>query len=169
MSHLGFDLQTALTDSAGPGHWNDPDMLEIGNGGMTDTEYQTHMSLWSLLAAPLLSGNDPRTMTQATHDTLTNSEVIAIDQDKAGRQGSRVAKDGDKEVWTKHLANGDLAVGLFNRGDSAGAITAAWTDLKLSGNHKVRDLWQHTDLGSMKDSLSAQVPSHGVVLIRVAH
>jgi alpha-galactosidase len=169
MSHLGFDLQTALTDSAGPGHWNDPDMLEIGNGGMTDTEYRTHMSLWSLLAAPLLSGNDPRTMSQATHDTLMNSEVIAIDQDKAGRQGSRVTKDADKEVWTRHLANGDLAIGLFNRGDSAATITATWSDLKLSGNHKVRDLWQHKDLGSMKDSFAAQVPSHGVVLIRIAH
>jgi alpha-galactosidase len=169
MSHLGFDLQTALTDSAGPGHWNDPDMLEIGNGGMTNTEYQTHMSLWSLLAAPLLSGNDPRTMSQTTHDTLTNIEVIAIDQDKGGHQGSRVTKDGDKEVWTRHLANGDLAVGLFNRGDSAATIAAAWSDLKLSGNHKVRDLWQRKDLGSMKDSFSAQVPSHGVVLVRIAH
>jgi alpha-galactosidase len=169
MSHLGFDLQAGLTDYAGSGHWNDPDMLEIGNGGMTDTEYQTHMSLWSILAAPLLAGNDPRTMSPATHDTLTNSEVIAIDQDKAGRQGYRVSKDGDKEVWARPLVNGDLAVGLFNRGDSAASIVAAWPDLKLSGKRKVRDLWQHKDLGSVADSFSAEVPSHGVVLVRIAH
>ena len=169
MSRLGFDLQTALTDFSGTGHWNDPDMLEIGNGGMTDTEYQTHMSLWSMLAAPLLAGNDPRTMSPATHDNLTNSEVIAIDQDKGGHQGYRVTKDGDKEVWARPLANGDLAVGLFNRGDSAATIAAGWSDLKLSGKHKVRDLWQHKDLGSMTDSFSADVPSHGVVLVRIAH
>jgi alpha-galactosidase len=169
MTHIGFDLQTGLGDYAGPGHWNDPDMLEVGNGGMTDIEYQTHMSLWSLLAAPLLAGNDPRSMSAATHDTLTNSEVIAIDQDKAGRQGYRVTKDGDKEVWSRPLANGDLAVGLFNREDSAATINAAWADLKLSGKHKVRDLWQHKDLGPAADSFSTEVPSHGVVLVRIAH
>jgi alpha-galactosidase len=169
MTHIGFDLQTGLGEYAGPGHWNDPDMLEIGNGGMTDIEYQTHMSLWSLLASPLLAGNDPRTMSAATHDTLTNSEVIAIDQDKAGHQGYRVTKDGDKEVWARPLANGDLAVGLFNRGESAATIKATWADLKLSGKHKVRDLWQHKDLGLAADSFSTEVPSHGAVLVRIAH
>jgi alpha-galactosidase len=108
-------------------------------------------------------------MSPATHDTLTNSEVIAIDQDKGGHQGYRVTKDGDKEVWARPLANGDLVVGLFNRGGSAAPIAADWSDLKLSGKHKVRDLWQHKDLGSMTDSISADVPSHGVVLVRIAH
>jgi len=169
MTHIGFDLQAGLGEYAGPGHWNDPDMLEIGNGGMTDIEYQTHMGLWSLLASPLLAGNDPRTMSAATHDTLTNSEVIAIDQDKAGHQGYRVTKDGDKEVWARPLANGDLAVGLFNRGESAATIKATWADLKLSGKHKVRDLWQHKDLGLAADSFSTEVPSHGAVLVRIAH
>jgi alpha-galactosidase len=169
MSRAGFDEQVGLEKFSGPGHWNDPDMLQVGNGGMTDVEYQTQMSLWSMLAAPLLAGNDPRDMTQASHDTLTNREVIAIDQDKAGRQGYRVAKNGDNEVWVRPLANGDLAVSLFNRGGSAATITAAWSDLKLSGEHKVRDLWQHKDLGPMKGSFSAEVPSHGVVLIRVSH
>jgi alpha-galactosidase len=169
MTHIGFDLQAGLGDYAGPGHWNDPDMLEIGNGGMTDIEYQTHMSLWSLLAAPLLAGNDLRTMSAATHDILTNSEVIAIDQDKAGHQGYRVTKDGDKEVWARPLANRDLAVGLFNRGESAATIKAAWTDLKLSGKHEVRDLWRHKDLGPEEDSFSTEVPSHGAVLVRIAH
>lgn len=168
MSHAGFDEQVGLEKFSGPGHWNDPDMLQVGNGGMTDTEYQTQMSLWSMLAAPLLAGNDPRDMTQATRDILTNRDVIAIDQDKAGHQGYRVAKSGDNEVWVRPLAKGDLAIALFNRGGSAARITATWSDLKLSGKYRVRDLWQHKDLGRVKDSFSAEVPSHGVVLIRVS-
>ncbi len=111
MSRLGFDLQLGLEKYAGPGHWNDPDMLEIGNGGMTDTEYRTHMSLWSLLAAPLLAGNDMRTMKPETVEILTNREVIAIDQDPLGKQASRVVKSGDLEVWSRPLADGGQAVG----------------------------------------------------------
>jgi alpha-galactosidase len=168
MSRLGFDRQIGLEKYAGPGHWNDPDMLEIGNGGMSDLEDRTHMSLWSLLAAPLLAGNDLRTMSAATRDTLTNADVIAIDQDKAGRQGYRLTKDGDKEVWAKPLADRDWAVGLFNRGNSEASIAVNWQDLKLSGKHKVRDQWLHKDLGSVGDGFSAEVPSHGVILIRIA-
>jgi alpha-galactosidase len=168
MSEIGFDLQLPLTTYAGPGHWNDPDMLEIGNGGMSDTEYRTHMSLWSILAAPLLAGNDLRDMTSATHDILCNREVIAIDQDKAGHQGYRISKDGDKEIWAKPLANGDWAVGLFNRGQTSATITANLSHLKLSGKHRVRDLWRHEDRGSLDAGFSEEVPSHGVVLIRIA-
>ena len=167
MTGIGFDKQTGLEKHAGPGHWNDPDMLEIGNGGMTDMEYRTHMSLWSILAAPLLAGNDIRSMTQATRDILENREVIAIDQDKAGQQGSRVSKDGDNEVWARRLAGGDWAVGLFNRGESAATVTAKWSDLKLSGKHKVRDVWAHQDRGAVQDQFSAEVPAHGVILIRI--
>ena len=119
MSHIGFDQQADLYAFAGPGHWNDPDMLEIGNGGMTDTEYRTHMSLWSLLAAPLLTGNDLRDIPQNTRDILLNKEVIAIDQDPLGKQAKRVSKQGDLEVWARPLANGAYAVGLFNRGPAA--------------------------------------------------
>src|SRR6185437_7648512 len=113
MSNIGFDQQLGREKFAGPGHWNDPAMLEIGNGGMNDTEYRTHMSLWSLLAAPLLAGNDLRNMTPAIHDILTNKDVIAIDQDPEGHQAKRVAQNGDQEIWSRPLAGGATAVALF--------------------------------------------------------
>src|SRR6266567_2122738 len=137
MNDIGFNKQPGREKFAGPGHWNDPDMLEIGNGGMTDIEYQTHMSLWCLLAAPLLAGNDIRDMKPDIAEILMNKEVIAIDQDKLGKQGVRVAKEGDLEVWAKPLADGSHAVALFNRGESAAKVTAKWSDLGLSGSRKV--------------------------------
>src|SRR5436309_3639413 len=112
MAKIGFS-QDELAPYAKPGHWNDPDMLEIGNGGMTDTEYKTHMTLWSMLAAPLIAGNDLRDMSKSIHDILTNAEVIAIDQDKAGKQGRRVSKSGDQEIWVRQLERGAHAVALF--------------------------------------------------------
>jgi alpha-galactosidase len=168
MNDIGFNQQPGREKYAGPGHWNDPDMLEIGNGGMTDTEYQTHMSLWSLLAAPLLAGNDLRDMKPGIAAILMNKEVIAVDQDKLGKQGARVAKDGDLEVWARPLADGGHAVGLFNRGEATAKVTAKWTDIGVSGTHKIRDLWKHEDLGSMTDAYSTEVPSHGVAMIKVA-
>jgi alpha-galactosidase len=167
MSQIGFDRQTGLEKYAGPGHWNDPDMLEVGNGGMSDAEYRTHMSLWSMLAAPLLAGNDVRNMSDATKAILLNREVIAIDQDRLAKQGYRMSKDGDKEVWARPLAGGDWAVALFNRGESPATIAANWSELKLSGKHKVRDLWKHADVGSV-ENFSAEVEPHGVVMIRVS-
>ncbi len=167
MSHIGFDLQVDLAQYAGPGHWNDPDMLEIGNGGMTDTEYRTHMSLWSLLAAPLLAGNDLRDVPPNILEILLNKEVIAVDQDPLGKQAQRVAKEGDLEVWARPLSDGAYAVGLFNRGASASKVTARWSDVGLSGKAQVRDLWAHADRGPLADQFSADVPSHGVVLIKV--
>ena len=143
-------------------------MLEIGNGGMTDEEYRTHMSLWCLLAAPLLAGNDLRDMKKEILDILTNREVVAIDQDKKGMQGVRVAKNGDLEVWEKPLADGSLAVGLFNLGKESATVRASFSDLKLHGSHAVRDLWAHADRGSVKDRYEAAVPSHGVVLVKIA-
>jgi alpha-galactosidase len=167
MSDIGFEKQAGLEAYAAPGHWNDPDMLEVGNGGMTDDEYRTHMSLWSILAAPLLAGNDLRNMTLATLAILTNPEVIAIDQNKAGKQGKRVAKDGTAEVWAKALDGGDWAVALFNRGESAGRVTAKWADVGITGSHAVRDLWARADRGHAEDGYSAEVPAHGVVLVRI--
>jgi alpha-galactosidase len=167
MSHIGFDLQLQLAQYAGPGHWNDPDMLEIGNGGMTDTEYRTHMSLWSLLAAPLLAGNDLREMSPPVLEILTNKEVIAVDQDPLGKQATRVAKDGDLEVWSRPLTDGAFAVGLFNRGASSSKVTARWTDIGVTGKARVHDLWAHADRGEVADEFSADVPSHGVVMIKV--
>jgi alpha-galactosidase len=166
MSHIGFDLQADLYPYSGPGHWNDPDMLEIGNGGMTNSEYRTHMSLWSLLAAPLLAGNDLRTVSPEILEILTNKEVVAVDQDPLGKQAQRVSKDGDLEVWARPLSGGAYAVGLFNRGDSEAKVTAKWSDIGLNKKARVRDLWAHADRGVMPDQFSADVPSHGVVMIK---
>jgi alpha-galactosidase len=168
MANIGFDRQPGREKYAAPGHWNDPDMLEIGNGGMSDTEYRTHMSLWCLLAAPLLAGNDLRDVKPSILEILTNREVIAIDQDKLGAQGIRVAKNGDLEVWARPLADGGHAVGLFNRGDAAAKVTAKWSDIGVKGAHKVRDLWAHAGRGKAKDEYTAEVPSHGVVMLKIA-
>jgi alpha-galactosidase len=167
MEHIGFELQPGREKFAGPGHWNDPDMLEIGNGGMTDDEYRTHMSLWCILASPLLAGNDIRDMKSNIGDILMNKEVIAVDQDKLGKQGVRVAKNGDLEVWAKPLADGGNAVGLFNRGGDSAQVTAKWSDLGVTGTRSVRDLWKHADLAKAKDEFTATVPSHGVVMVKI--
>jgi alpha-galactosidase len=167
MSDLGFEKQIGREKYAGPGHWNDPDMLEIGNGGMSEIEYRTHMSLWSLLAAPLLAGNDLRDVSPGILEILTNKEVIAVDQDKLGKQGMRVSKDGDLEVWARPLADGSHAVCMFNRGGAGAKVTARWSDIGVSGSHKVRDLWAHADRGKFSDEYAAEVPSHGVVMVRV--
>ena len=176
MSRIGFEGTSSANPAspvpdrskfAGPGHWNDPDMLEIGNGGMTNDEYKTHMSLWCLQAAALLAGNDIRSMTPETAAILMNKEVIAVDQDKSGKQGVRVAKEGNAEVWAKPLSGGAVAVGLFNRGDDTVKITARFSDVGVTGLHPIRDLWAHKDLGRMAGEFSAQVPSHGVVMVRI--
>jgi alpha-galactosidase len=165
MSRIGFG-QNGREKYAGPGRWNDPDMLEIGNGGMTDTEYRTHMSLWSILAAPLLAGHDVRSMTDATKEILTNREVIAIDQDKLGAQGYRIRQDGELEVWKKPLADG-MALGLFNRSAAPARMTVKWSEAGISANNpKVRDLWAHQDVEA-PGQFTAEVPAHGVVLLRV--
>jgi alpha-galactosidase len=168
MATIGFEKQTGLEQYAGPGHWNDPNTLEIGNGNMDAVEYKTHMSLWAMLAAPLLAGNDVRSMDDETKQLLINREVIAIDQDKLGKQGVRVSKEGRTEVWVKSLEGGDLAVALFNRGDNAELMIAKWTDLQLNGKHSVRDVWAHADRGKIKDLFEAEVSAHGVVMLRVS-
>jgi alpha-galactosidase len=164
-----LDMQDGLEAFAGPGHWNDPDMLEVGNGGMTDTEYRSHFSLWAILAAPLIAGNDLRSMKPEIHDILTNKEVIAVDQDPLGQQGRRVRKDGDLEVWAKQMANGSRAVVLLNRAAIPQQIAVNWEDLgypaRLSAD--VRDLWAKKDFGKVTGKFSAQVPSHGVVMVTV--
>ncbi len=167
MEHIGFDLQADLAPYANPGHWNDPDMLEVGNGGMTNTEYRTHMSLWSLLAAPLLAGNDLRNIPPDISEILLNKEVIAIDQDSLGKQATRVSKEGDLEVWARPLADGSHAVGLFNRGASAAKVTARLADIGVTGKCQVRDLWAHAGRGEATDTYTAEVPSHGVVLLKL--
>jgi len=165
MARIGFN-QNDLAAYASPGHFNDPDMLEIGNGGMTDEEYRTHMSLWSILAAPLLAGNDLRSMTPAIHEILTNREVIAIDQDPAGHQGHRASQNGEQEVWIRPLADGSSAVALFNRAAAEAKIAVNWADLGLPAQPHVRDLWRHQDVTAGAE-YTASVPAHGVVLLRV--
>jgi alpha-galactosidase len=166
MAYIGFG-QNGLERFAGPGHWNDPDMLEVGNGKMNGTEYRTHMSQWCLLAAPLLAGNDLSKMTTETLEILTNPEVIAVDQDAAGIQGRRVAQEGPLEVWVKPLADGGKAVGMFNRGESVMPVTAYFQDVGVSESVSVRDLWARKDLGTFKGGFTSEVPSHGVVMIKV--
>jgi alpha-galactosidase len=164
-----LDQQVGLDAFAGPGHWNDPDMLEVGNGGMTTTEYRAHFSFWALLAAPLIAGNDVRSMTPEIKEILTNAEVIAVNQDKLGREGHRVRKDGDREVWVKPLADGSRAVILLNRGQADADISVNWDEIGYP-NHisaKVRDLWEHKDLGSFTGTFKAKVATHSVVMVKV--
>jgi len=164
MSAIGFS-QAGLARFAGPGHWNDPDMLEVGNGGMNTEEYRTHMSLWAILAAPLLAGNDLATMTPETVALLTNRDVIAIDQDKAGKQGDRVWAEGPIEVWVRPLADGSKAVGIFNRHPGPMSPTIDLAKLGITG--KARDVWQAKDL-TLSSTYKQTIPGHGVVLLRVA-
>jgi alpha-galactosidase len=166
MAFIGFG-QNGLEKYAGPGHWNDPDMLEVGNGHMKPQEYQTHMSLWCLLAAPLIAGNDLTKMSPETLSILTNPEVIAIDQDPAGIQGHRVSQEGPLEVWVKPLANGSKAVGLFNRGESTMPVTVRFKEIGARSSVSIRDLWAKKDLGTFKSRYTAEVPRHGVVLLKI--
>ena len=164
-----LDMQDGLESYAGPGHWNDPDMLEVGNGGMTNTEYRSHFSLWAMLAAPLIAGNDLRDMTPEIQEILTNKEVIAVDQDVLGREGRRVHRDGDLEIWARDLQGGNRAAVLFNRSANDRQIPLNWEDLGYPSHLSadVRDLWQHRDLGKFAGKFSAVVPSHGVVMVTV--
>ena len=169
-----LDRNNNSAAAAGPGRWNDPDMLEVGNGGMSDTEYQAHFSLWCVVAAPLIAGNNLTNMSPATRNTLANPEVIAVDQDPAGVQGTRVGivqgVGGNLEVWCKPLGT-DLttkAVALFNRSLTNASITVNWSDISLqSGNATVRDLWARTNLGTFVSGYSAVVPAHGVDLLKI--
>ncbi len=173
---IGFEQQRGLQAYAGPGHWNDPDMLVVGlrgssrqiaGAGCTDNEYRTHFSLWCLLAAPLMIGCDVQAMDATTLEILTNREVIALDQDSLGRQGFRAARNGQAEVWKKPLAEGGLGLGLFNRDDKRQTVRAHWSDLEIEGNWELRDLWAHADLGMFDHEFSVEVPAHGCVVLRM--
>ena len=157
--------QAELAPLAGPGRWNDPDMLEIGNGGMTDEEYRTHMSLWVLLAAPLLAGNDLSKMTPAAKAILMNRDAIAIDQDALGQQAHRVYQHGDFSVWAKPLAGGKVAVGIFC---ASGDMREVPLDLKAVGfpeGAQLRDVWAGKDLGRHTGTYTRIIPQHGSVLL----
>jgi alpha-galactosidase len=168
MSTIGFENQLAWRPYSGPGHWNDADMMVIGHKGLTPNEQYTHMSLWCLLAAPLLLGFDVTTADDFTMSLLTNDEVLEVDQDPLGRAAGRVSKVGDCEVWVKEMADGSRAVGLFNRGFFPAKVTTKWSDLRLNGPQKVRDLWRQKDLDVVDGEFSATIPRHGVVLVRIS-
>jgi alpha-galactosidase len=164
-----LDWNEPLWPYAGPGHWNDADMLEVGNGGMIPTEYRSHFSLWAMMASPLMAGNDIAHMDEATKSILLNKEVIAIDQDRLGVQGRRVWKDGNSEVWVKPLAGGARAIVLFNRGETPAKIRATAEQLSYPASlrARVRDLWAHKDLPRWSGSLEATVEPHGVAMFRI--
>jgi alpha-galactosidase len=169
MSGIGFS-QNGHEKYAGPGHWNDPDMLILGKVGwgqlhptkLTPSEQYTHISLWCLLDAPLLIGADMSQLDAFTVNLLANDEVLAVNQDALGRQASRKVKTGETEIWAKDMEDGSKAVGLFNRGEEEAEVKANWQDVGLSGDCMVRDLWRQKDLGKFSGSFTAHVSRHGV-------
>ncbi len=175
MSRIGFG-QNGHEEYAGPGHWNDPDMLVVGKVGwgpqlhptkLNPNEQVTHISLWCLLSSPLLIGCDMSSMDKFTVALLTNDEVLEINQDPLGKPAARISKNGETEVWARPLYDGAMAVGLFNRGGQAAKVKVSWSDLNREGPQQVRDLWQHTDLGEHVDGYEATVARHGTVLVKV--
>lgn len=175
----GFDVYTSdsLHLYAGPGGWNDPDYLLFGylsnwKGStvptpLTPNEHYTQMSLWSMVAAPLILSGDITRLDEFTLSILSNDEVIQVDQDPLGKPGYRVSKSGNTEVWKRELEDGSIAIGLFNREEKETKITAYWSDINISGKQYVRDLWRQKDLGKFNNKFTASVPRHGVVLVRM--
>lgn len=166
---LILDRQVGLENYAGPGHWNDPDMLQVGNDGLTISESRAHFSFWCLLAAPLMAGNDIRSMPEDIKNILTNEEVIAVGQDLLGKQGTKVRDDGDLEVWVRQLQDGSRAVILFNRGQEKQTFAVKWPEIGYPSHlqAKVRDLWQKKDLGKFTGSFTADVPPHDVTMVKI--
>jgi alpha-galactosidase len=175
MSEIGFN-QKQWAPYGGPGHWNDPDMLVVGDVGwghphptrLTPDEQYTHISLWCLLSAPLLIGCNLDALDDFTISLLTNDEVLEIDQDTLGREATQITKDDDSLVYAKPLDDGSWAVGLFNIGVIPQKLAVQWSDLKLNGSQQVRDLWRQKDLGKFETEFSSEVAPHGVVLVRVS-
>ena len=176
MAGIGFS-QSGHAPYAGPGHWNDPDMLVVGKVGwgpklhptrLTPNEQYTHISLWSLLSAPLLIGCDMTQLDPFTFGLLSNDEVIAVNQDPLGKQAARVWQSPDMvEAWAKPLSDGSVAVGLFNRGEVPVDAAVRWSDLHLSGGQQVRDLWRQKDLATQADGITQQLGRHGCVLLKL--
>ncbi len=167
MDKIGFS-QVDISKYTRPGHWNDPDMLEIGNGGMTADEYRTHMSLWSMLAAPLIAGNDLRSMTDETKSILMNADVIAIDQDPAAKPVQRLSTQGKVEILARPMQDGSVIVGFFNRGSDPAPTSFDWTSAPglSSKPSRVRDLWSHQSVAAASP-YTTTIPPHGVTLLRV--
>ncbi|NJD10714.1 MAG: alpha-galactosidase [Gemmatimonadetes bacterium] len=176
MNGIGF-RQVGYSKFAGPGHWNDPDMLVIGkvgwgprlrDTGLTPNEQYVHITLWTLLASPLLLGNDMAQMDDFELNLVTNDEVLAVHQDELGKAADRVAKNGELEVWARPLQDGSLAVGLFNRDEMDTKVTVQWAELGITGKQTVRDLWRQQDLGQFENEFSSTVPRHGTVFVKIS-
>jgi len=166
MAEIGFG-QAGLAKFAGPGHWNDPDLLEVGNGGMNIEEYRTQMSLWAILAAPLIATADLTQMTPETKALLTNKDVIAIDQDRAGKEGDRVYAEGPVEIWERPLADGGAAIGIFNRHPGPMNARVDLGKLGFSGATKVRNVWAGTETHMTSGPTTFNLLGHSVVLLRL--
>jgi alpha-galactosidase len=176
-----LDKQVGLEEYAGPGHWNDPDMLEIGNGGQTITEYRAHFSLWCMLAAPLMAGNDLRSMDEDIRELLTNKEVIAVNQDTLGFQGFRFIDYGDLEIWVKALSGGEAAFCFLNRSNQAVDLNFNWKKMGLyhfsieqngfnlwKNKYRVKDLWKHAEIGTTGENLVTRLAGHEALLVRLS-
>ena len=174
VSEIGFS-QERWAPTAGPGHWNDPDMLVVGQVGwghphpsrLTPDEQYTHMSLWALLSSPLLIGCDMSQLDDFTKSLLSNDEVLDVNQDPLGKPAGRISMNGTVQVWARSLEDGSKAVGLFNLGDQPASVSVSWQELGIKGPQIVRDLWRQKDLGSFAEKFEATVPSHGVVLVKI--
>jgi alpha-galactosidase len=167
--HSLLEMQAGLERYAGPGHWNDPDMLQVGNGKLSLYENRSNFTMWAILAAPLLAGNDLPHMKPEIRSILTNKEVIAIDQDKLGAQGERVYSEGEVEVWKKPLAGGGVAIAVLNTGSDRYSSHPFHLDLKRLGLHgtaKAKNLWTGSEI-ELKDNMPIELKSHDVLLVRV--
>lgn len=173
-----LDMQEGLRQYAGPDHWNDPDMMEVGNG-MTVSEDKAHFSMWCMLAAPLMAGNDLRNMTRETLEILTNNEVIAVDQDSLGIQGFKYAATDSLELWFKPLANDEWAMCVLNRGIDEKEFSFNWKEHVVvdsvfnksidfrAADYSIRDLWAKQNIGTTKKNLRIIIPGHDVFLVRL--
>ncbi len=173
-----LDMQKGLRKYAGPGHWNDPDMLEVGNG-MTANEDRAHFAMWCMIAAPLIAGNDLRSMSEQTAATLKNKEVIAVDQDVLGVQGYQYSKSDSVETWLKPLKGGDWAICFLNRSPTAQKVNFDWKKDVITDTlskavldaqkqvYTLRNLWTMKDAGTTKSPLKAEVPAHDVLMLRL--
>ncbi|HEX4286246.1 MAG TPA: glycoside hydrolase family 27 protein [Terracidiphilus sp.] len=166
-----LEQQAGLEKYAGPGHWNDPDMLEVGNGKLSFDENRAHFSMWAMLASPLLAGNDLTNMKPEVKAILTNRDVIALDQDALGKQASRIYSEGEVEVWTKPLSGGALAIAVLNAGDNRYSTHPFHLDLEKLGLHGAqqgKDLWSGKDV-ELAQNMSLEIKGHGILLVRVAN
>jgi len=166
-----IDLQVEIGGYSGPGHWNDPDMLEIGNGVLTANEERSHISMWSMFSAPLIAGNDIRNMSAGTNEILTNKEVLAIDQDSLGISATRWMKYGDLEIWFKPLSDHNFVFCFLNRSSQPVTINQDLKTIiknyKVDGSYNVRDIWKHKDTGTTEDNIKGTIAGHDVLMLKL--